>query len=175
MNETHRYRLKGHLKGLYGYALALTRDDEEARDLVQEGALKALAAARVPPDETAFRVWLFRILRNAWIDRTRRRHVVTADLDEADRAVPDGDWARIHEERINLIAVQAAFGRLTPPQREIIALIDIAGLKYDEAGDALGIPRGTVMSRISRARQALFAEIRDDTVIPIEVRKRQSK
>src|SRR3546814_4924077 len=58
---------------LYGYAVSLTRDRESARDLLQDCAVKALSASSAPTDDAALRAWLFRILRNAWIDRIDRK------------------------------------------------------------------------------------------------------
>jgi RNA polymerase sigma-70 factor (ECF subfamily) len=141
---------------LYGYAVSLTSDGERARDLVQQCAVQALSAARRPDEAPAIRAWLFRILRNIWIDG--RRH----DALPPPVAVPAEELRAAWHFDDSLIAgltVRQGLDRLEPAQREIIELVDIAGFSYAEAGDVLGIPLGTVMSRLSRARLALLAAI----------------
>ncbi|MDX6749342.1 RNA polymerase sigma factor [Geminicoccaceae bacterium 1502E] len=151
-----RERLEACLDRLYGYALSLTQDPEQARDLVQECAVKALAARRVPADQAACRAWLFRILRNAFIDSRRRPRLVA--LEEAGEDGPhSADGVPLADERlINVLTVRTAMARLPEAHREVVALIDIGGLSYAEAAQVLGVAEGTVMSRLSRARAALL-------------------
>jgi RNA polymerase sigma-70 factor (ECF subfamily) len=73
------------------------------------------------------------------------------------------------------MAVRASFKKLSRDHRQVIALIDVAGMKYAEAGEVLGCPTGTIMSRLARARQALLAELDGATVIPISRQPRRSK
>ena len=73
---TERARIEVYLTRLYGYVLSLAGDHHQAEDLVQESAMRALSATNIPGDEPAYRAWLFRILRNAFIDQTRRRKTV---------------------------------------------------------------------------------------------------
>jgi RNA polymerase sigma-70 factor (ECF subfamily) len=161
-------RLQFHYKGLYGFALTLARSGDEARDLVQEAALKALAANNVPTDATAFRVWLFRILHNSWRDRVRRNDTSPkAPLEDIDRNVHFSEWVTLHERTINALAVRMSFAKLSRDHQQVIALIDVAGFKYGEASALLQIPLGTVMSRLARARQALLAAMGEARVIPI--------
>jgi RNA polymerase sigma-70 factor (ECF subfamily) len=176
VDDSAKRRLQSQYKGLYGFALTLARDEDEARDLVQETALKALAARNVPEDATAFRVWLFRILHNAWRDRGKRLgNRPKETLDSVDGAVRFSDWCLVHEERINAMAVRASFNRLSRDHQQVIALVDVAGMRYAEAGEVLGCPAGTIMSRLSRARHALLAALDDATVIPILPQRRRSK
>jgi len=162
MDDKLRQRLKSQLDGLFAFAYTLTRREHFARDLVQETALKALSAKNVPENETAFRVWIFRILRNSWIDEVRRNgHEV---------ALPDDLCSNIdhhageHERRLlNLITLKMGFERLSDAHREILALIDVAGLSYEEAAQTLSLPRGTVMSRVARARATLIELTQDAT------------
>lgn len=169
-------RLLAQCKGLYAFALTLARDEDKARDLVQEAAVKALDADNVPQDATAFRVWLFRILRNSWCDRMKRHdNRPKAPLDGIDRAVQFGEWIVVHERQINAMAVRASFKKLSPDHQQVIALIDIAGYRYAEAAEVLGLPVGTVMSRLSRARQALLAAIDEAAVVPISAAPRSRK
>jgi RNA polymerase sigma-70 factor (ECF subfamily) len=162
-----RQRVEHYLRRLYGYAFSLTHEPDAAQELLHETVVKALAAKTVPGDEPAYRAWLFRILRNAFIDRYRRQR-------ELDRAVvpggdEDGMWAHGSEtQEVNALAVRLAFRQLPVNHREILGLIDVSGLTYTEAADLLQVPVGTVMSRISRARAALYnamAETRSDQTI----------
>jgi len=161
-----RARLEPYTGRLFGYALTLTVDRASAEDLTQETLVKALSARRVPADEPAFRAWLFRIMRNAHIDEARRRHRDTVPLDETDASGNAIDWD-FTERVINGVTVRAAMSRLTADHRDIISLIDIAGLSYAEAAAVLQVPTGTIMSRISRARQALMAELSSSNVRPM--------
>ncbi len=155
-------RLVPYLRRLYGYAFSLTSDHEAARDLVQECALKALEARRVPADEPAFRAWLFTILRNASHDR--RRHSgrnPEVSLDESAGHTPVWDF---DTGLINTVAVRAGLDKLSPEHSEIIGLIDIAGFSYQEAAGLVDVPIGTVMSRVCRARKALLAQMMESNV-----------
>lgn len=175
MDSGSQDQLLRHYRGLYGFALTLARNEDDARDLVQETAAKALAAHRVPEDSAAFRVWLFRILHNSWRDRLKRHDRRATPVDDLDRAIRFDEWTMLHEQRINAMAVRTALDRLSPDHQEIIGLIDIAGLKYAEAGDVLRIPTGTVMSRLARARHLLLVAIGESNVIPLTPPARQSK
>lgn len=158
---------------LFAFAISLTRDHDQARDVLHECAVKAFAAFRVPRDEAAYRAWLFKILRNAFIDRQRKEGRVTtmADVDEAEAKPADWD---IENHLINAISVKQGMELLGPIHREIIGLIDIAGLSYAEAADVLDVPVGTVMSRITRARHALIGHVRGTNVRHLSARKRTS-
>jgi RNA polymerase sigma-70 factor (ECF subfamily) len=163
-------------KGLYAFALTLARDEDSARDLVQETAVKALDAEAVPENVTAFRVWLFRILHNAWRDRLKRHDNRSKEpLEGLDSGVQFGDWVTLHERQINAMAVRASFTRLSPDHQQVIALVDIAGYRYAEAAEILNVPSGTIMSRLARARQALLAAIDEATVVPISRGRRPSQ
>lgn len=176
MDAGAKLRLQNHCRGLYGFALSLTRDGDEARDLVQETALKALSAKNIPEDGTAFRVWLFRILHNSWRDRIKRFDTARrSPIEDLDRDVPIGDWITLHQHKINLMAVRMSFAKLSPDHQQVLSLIDIAGLKYEEAGELLQVPKGTIMSRLARARQALLAAMDEVQVIPISASTRRLK
>jgi len=129
-----RQRIEGYLGRLYGYAFCLTEDREQSHDLVQECALKALVAGRVPCDEPAYRAWLFKILRNLHIDRIRRSGNTANALDEEPPLETWQVW-RCDDSLITAITVKLGLAKLTPAQREIIAAIDIAGLSYREAAE----------------------------------------
>lgn len=176
MDTAHQNQIIRHYTGLYGFAMTLSRNEDEARDLVQETVAKALGAERVPQDATAYRVWLFRILHNVWRDRIKRHdRRMAAPIDTLDCAVRSDEWLILHEERINALAVRAAFSKLSRAHQQIIALIDIAGLKYAEAGNVLQVPTGTIMSRLARARHSLLVAMNEANVIPITPSSRRSK
>lgn len=152
------------LPRLFAFARTMLGDADGARDLVQEAAARALAAARVPTDPPAYRAWMFRIVRNAALDEIRRKRQ-PAIVDPA----PVDLW-HYDEVRIAKIAVEQGLATLDAHQREIISLIDIAGFSYGETAEILDIPVGTVMSRIARARSALLAAIQASSVRPLKSR-----
>lgn len=161
-----RDRLVPYLSRLYGYAFSLTFDADAARDLVQECALRALEARRIPTDEPAFRAWLFIILRNASLDR-RRRAGRNPELDLDNNPLTDAVWD-CDDGLINTLTVRSGMEKLSTEHREIIGLIDIAGFSYHEAAGVLDIPIGTVMSRVSRARKALLDRVMESNVRVLE-------
>lgn len=167
-----RCKLELYWGRLYGYAFSLTGNKDDAMDLVQDCAAKALSARRIPSDEPRYRAWLFRILRNLVIDRSRRLRreidglVAVGESENASASVFPSD-----ERMISGLTVRLSMGKLTPAQREILALIDIVGLSYAEAANFLEVPIGTVMSRLSRARTALINEISADNVRALPLRK----
>lgn len=158
--DPHR-QLTALLPRLVAFARTLLGDADGARDLVQEAASRALAAARVPEDAPAYRAWMFRIVRNAALDELRRRRVFVA----ADDIVPDL-WG-FDDACIARITVEQGLAELAPAHRDIIGLIDIAGFSYSEAAEILDVPVGTVMSRIARARGQLLGAIEASTVRPL--------
>ena len=152
------------LPRLVAFARTIVGDVDLARDLVQEAAARAIAARRVPEHDPAYRAWMFRIVRNAAIDELRRLHSARP----TDLPVREADLWHFDDSRIAKITVEQGLAALEASQREIIAIIDIAGFSYAEAAGMLDIPIGTVMSRISRARTALLAEIESSAVRPLK-------
>ena len=153
-----RARIEPYLKRLYGYAFSLAGDRHRAEDLVQECAIRALAAKNAPVDEPAYRAWLFRILKNAFFDRRRRDRVAAEVPDDGNFSGAMEFWQG-DERFISVLTVKLEMAKLPLRQREILALIDIAGLSYAEAANFLEVPVGTIMSRVSRARRALLAAV----------------
>ncbi len=159
-------RLTVYLDRLYGYACSLIRDPEAARDLVQTTAQKALSAKRVPTDESAYRAWLFVILRNCYRDEMRRRKQDFLDFDQPEESPEPGnktDWSGVFSNErvlITQLTVRSCLERLRPDHREIIVLVDMMGFSYRECAEILDIPSGTVMSRLSRARKKLLEMMR---------------
>ncbi len=131
------------------FARVLMRPADAADDLVQETVLRAISARHQFETGTNLRAWLFVILRNARNAELRRRRGVTA-TEEIQQGVSGGQ-----EERQQMRDVAAAFLRLPPQQREVLWLVVVEGVDHAEAARVLGIPLGTVRSRLSRARTAL--------------------
>jgi RNA polymerase sigma-70 factor (ECF subfamily) len=140
-----------HLPRLYRAARAWTRSREEAEDLVQETYARVLARPRLLRGEDELG-YLLRALRNTLVSqlRAQQRRPVTAELDEevpiGTRAADDPAVAAEHNQ------VYAAISALPEEFREVIVAVDVAGLSYEEAARALGVPEGTVTSRLFRAR-----------------------
>ena len=171
MRRTSRHRIEPYLDRLFGYAFCLSGDRERARDLVQECVVKALAAHRVPRDEAAYRAWLFTVLRNRFIDGHRGINEVSAAQDREPDLESWQVW-RSDDVLVTALTVKLAMAKLSRPHSEIIALIDIVGFSYAEAAGFLDIAPGTVMSRLSRARQALLRVMLDSNVRTLPQRAR---
>jgi RNA polymerase sigma-70 factor (ECF subfamily) len=133
------------------YAHALTRNSAWADDLVQDTAERALRRWNTWGASGNLRAWLLTILRNLYIDQLRRqREIATGDNDAIWRGMSTP------EEKVDglfLRDVQRALYSLPVEQREVLLLIGLEGLTYQEASTILKIPLGTVMSRLSRARE----------------------
>jgi RNA polymerase sigma-70 factor (ECF subfamily) len=160
-----RRRIEDYIPRLYGYAYSLSGDSHDSHDLVQDTAVKALKASRVPEDEPAFRSWLFVILRNAWQDKIRKRSR-TPEIGGEDAGYEEiGSPVWEHDDSlISTLTVKRCMTRLTPAHREILGLVDVSGFSYIEASEILGVPVGTVMSRITRARNAMMAHLENNNV-----------
>lgn len=150
------------LPRLRRYARVLTRSADQADDLVQAACERALAAERGPGEGVPFDAWMMRIARNLWIDQRRRsRNEVTVDVEDDDEAAAAAgtapDTADVADQRRSLQRVRSAIDRLPDDQREVLLLVCGEGRSYREAADVLGVPVGTVMSRLARARTRLAA------------------
>lgn len=148
------------LPGLRRFALSLCRRGDVADDLVQTTVERAVAARALHDPATRLDPWLFRILRNAWIDMTRRTATRGTEIDVADApdaATVDGD--RVTEAVLMLRKTEAMLLTLPEEQREVILLVCFEELTYAETAEALGIPKGTVMSRLARGRAALAEKL----------------
>ena len=140
-----------HVQGLRRYALVLTRNPDDAEDLVQETLTRAIAAAHTWQPGTELRPWLFRILHNAHISGLRRARVRA-------EAAPDLVEAAVQPDalsRIELAQVLDALETLPEAQRKPILLVALEEMSYAEAARSLDVPLGTFMSRLGRGRAAL--------------------
>jgi RNA polymerase sigma-70 factor (ECF subfamily) len=148
------------LVSLYNHAFWLARNPTDAEDIVQETFSKALRAFDTFQPSTNFKAWIFCILRNTFLtSRTgiaASRTVFLEDQASAfDVAAADPSPEEIVIRLDNQEALQAALDQLQPLLREALLLCDVEDMKYKDIALILGVPIGTVMSRISRARQAL--------------------
>lgn len=156
---------------LYGAALRLTRNPDDARDLVQETLMRAMVAWSRFAEGSNVRAWLYRILTNSFINiyRKRRRHQRfaverPADTHMAVYGTPD-DHAEDPTAALTAATlsdeVTAALAGLGADYREVVARADLGGERYRDIADALDVPIGTVMSRLFRARRQLEGELSD--------------
>jgi RNA polymerase sigma-70 factor, ECF subfamily len=144
---------------LYNFARWLAESREEAEDLVQETYVKALKGFASFQPGTNFRAWMYRILRNTFLtSRTGLKVTATVPLDQDDEEIAPADHATpesIFLARADQKRVQEALAELPVHFREIVLKCDANEMSYQEISEAIGIPIGTVMSRLSRARKAL--------------------
>jgi RNA polymerase sigma-70 factor (ECF subfamily) len=152
------------LPRLRRFARVITRHVQDADDLVQVAVEKALTHAAQWRPESRLDSWMFGIMKNAWIDeiRARRRRSRIHAPEEAGLEVGD----RSAEDRDTALSVQAAMERLPDEQRLAVALVLVEGLSYKEAAETLGIPIGTLTSRLARGREALQAILEGATEAP---------
>ena len=159
---------------LYNFAHWLTRNREEAEDLVQETYAKALKGFSSFQLGTNFRAWMYRILRNTFLtSRTGLKATMNLPLDTEDSrpalAVDRDTPETILIERSDRQLVQSAIDELPVNFREVLLLCEVEEMSYQEIAETLSIPIGTVMSRLSRARRTLRdhlgRELRSDEAV----------
>jgi RNA polymerase sigma-70 factor (ECF subfamily) len=146
--------IEHHIPALRRYAWALLRNQDAADDLVQDCLERALGRWYLRRHDADPRPWLFAILRNLYLNNVRQRnrrgtHVEFQDTDG--HASADGDGERTLMGRDAL----QALGALSEEQRTLLLLIAVDDFSYQEAADLFGVPTGTIMSRLSRARANL--------------------
>ncbi len=150
-----RAGLATHLARLWRYATVLSGARHVADDLVQATCLRAIERADQFAPGTRLDSWLFSILRSIWLNELRARHIREGSgfIDATEALVFDG--AREIETNIIAAQVLTAVGRLPEAQREAVLLVYGEGYTYDEAAEIMGVPIGTVMSRLASARRAM--------------------
>jgi RNA polymerase sigma-70 factor (ECF subfamily) len=147
------------LPRLRRYALALCRVADTADELVQVACEKVLASRRESFD-VSFDAFMFRVVRNSWIDRIRRQRTRGEELDiSGNEALGAFDGRARPEARLMLGKTLEAIGRLPQDQRELLLLVCVEELSYREAASVLDVPIGTVMSRLARARRKLAEDL----------------
>jgi RNA polymerase sigma-70 factor (ECF subfamily) len=166
--------IERNLDALYGVALRLTRTRADAEDLVAESIATAWAAVDSLQDRSRARPWLFRIMHNRCVSDHRRRSVRPTETCYSELAAEDGGevsallleqtdeflqwWANPEHDLVNRMLgeqIRAAIDRLPEAFRVVVQLVNVDGLAYDEAAAVLGVPPGTIRSRMKRGRTLL--------------------
>ena len=165
MTDDLRAQMIALLPRLRSFARGLSGQHALADDLVQITVEKALRNLDAFVPGTRMDSWLFRILRNSFIDHVRaRRDTDSLDDDDAMPLVGQ-DGREVTETRLHLADVRRAMSRLPEDQRVVLMLVCVEGMRYREAALALDVPLGTVMSRLGRARAALAQALQDDPAL----------
>jgi RNA polymerase sigma-70 factor (ECF subfamily) len=153
--------IEAEIPRLRRYARYLARDADRADDLVQECLMRAIARVDSWAPGTNLRAWLFVILRNCHINEVRRgqRISLVGETTTDYEVVPT---PASQEAYVSLLEVRDAYLNLSEEHREVLLLVAIEGLQYEEAAAILEIPVGTIRSRLSRARQALRDALEGD-------------
>lgn len=156
-SELVREQLADLLPRLRRFGRAITRHREDADDLVQLAVERALVRSDQWQPGTRLDSWVFRIMKNAWIDevRARARRDELFAPEEAGEHVGDA----VMERQADMMAVQQAMTTLNDDQRLVVGLVLVEGLPYKEAAEVLDIPIGTLTSRLARAREVLQAAL----------------
>lgn len=160
-----------HMGALYNFALRMTGDEDDADDLVQETFLKAFRFFDKFEKGTNCKAWLFRILKNSYINDYRK---TTKEPDKVDYEDVQNFYENIKSDEVetrhyemdafnNLLddEISSAITALPEDFRTVIILSDIEGFTYEEIADFVDIPVGTVRSRLHRARKMMYAQLYD--------------
>ncbi len=159
--------LETEIPRLRRYARALTRDASRADDLVQSCLLRAVAKQHLWQPGTDLRAWLFTILHNQHVNDVRRavREGVAVPVEDV---APMLTVASNAGAALQLRDLERAIARLPQEQRQVILLVGLEGMRYEEVATVLGIPIGTVRSRLSRGRDMLreLMDMKEDSAEP---------
>lgn len=152
---------------LYNFARWLCGEREEAEELVQETYTKALKGFSTFREGTNFRAWMFRILRNTFLtSRTGLAATSTVSLEPEDEQSLVDNSAATPESLLLANATREAIERaieaLSLPYREVLLLADVEEMSYQQIADTVGVPIGTVMSRLARARSQIRKQLTAD-------------
>jgi RNA polymerase sigma-70 factor (ECF subfamily) len=162
--------LRLHHDRLYAVCRRVTGDDGDAADATQEAMIAVVRGLAAFDGRSSFSTWSHRVAVNASLDELRRRRRRPVPILDASPAEPDhplggqgGDPAAAVAERLQ---VEGALARLPTDYRVAVVLRDLSGLSYSEIADVLGIPVGTVRSRIARGRGVLAGLLAPDDALP---------
>jgi len=168
--DTVRRGIVALLPRLRRFALSLTGSASDADDLVQDAVERALRNLHRWQEGTRLDSWMFRLTQNLWIDTVRARGVRKAQsIETAEIGHLAVDGVRETETRLTFADTNAALARLPEEQRAAVALVLVDGMSYRDAADVLGVPIGTLTSRLYRARAALAAALAGEGADPAEV------
>lgn len=167
--ETVQRQMIALLPRLRRFATSLTGNLNDADDLVQDTVERALKNLHRWQEGTRLDSWMYRIAQNLWIDKVRSRRLrPTVEVDSSEAALAL-DGVRVMEAKLTFADTCRAMAALPEEQRVVVALVLIEGLSYREAADVLGLPMGTVTSRLARAREALSRSVFGESDRPMEV------
>lgn len=146
--------MEGDLAAMRSYARSLARDDQDADDVVQDALVRAMERHQTFQPGHSRRRWLLAIVHNVFVS-SRRRAAAESRRDDrfAETMMMHVDPEQ--DQRTRLTQIARAFAALSEQHRAVLHLVAMEGLSYQEAADVLDLPIGTVMSRLSRARNAL--------------------
>jgi RNA polymerase sigma-70 factor (ECF subfamily) len=146
--------LEREIPRLRRYARALTRDASRADDLVQDCLCRALSKAHLWKPGTDLRAWLFTMLHNQYVNRIRSavREGMSSPVEEMAQRLSS---PAVQTASLELRDLDRALARLPEEQRQVVLLVGLEGLRYEQVAEILDVPVGTVRSRLSRAREAL--------------------
>ena len=152
--------LVGLLPRLRSFARGLTRDAADGDDLCQATIERALNSASQWQEGTRLEAWVYRIMRNLWIDESRSRSRRGKTFVSEDEGIDIGNRGDAGiEAHVELGNVGRAMDKLPPDQREAVMLVLVEGFAYKEAAEIIGCPAGTLTSRLVRGREALMREL----------------
>lgn len=154
MNSKLSNALNEHLPKLKSHAVAMTRDPNDADDIVQECVKRAIMYIHDGSQIRNMQAYLFMILNNVYMDELSRRKKcgTTVDIETMENTISSPPSQIPHMECLDL---SRAFAQLSPDQRKVVQLVSVNGMSYRAAAKQLHVPIGTVMSRLNRARAAL--------------------
>jgi RNA polymerase sigma-70 factor (ECF subfamily) len=191
-------RIEEMMNSLYAMANRLTRNSTDAEDLVADAVVKAWTAIQTLEDETRFRPWMFRILHNCFISDYRKKSVRPTETSYDEHPEDDEEqvvsyllnqpneflcwWAEPEREFVNNLLgddIMTAVDALPEAFRVTVLLVNLEGFSYDEAAEVLGVPPGTVRSRMKRGRtllqKALWEQARDAGLVESDTVKERQK
>jgi RNA polymerase sigma-70 factor (ECF subfamily) len=157
-----------HIPRLRRYARALIGDRYAADDLVQDTLERAWNKFYLWRPGSDLRAWLFAIMHNVFVNQARRRRY---EIEQPMEEMPPIPVRATQSEQLELQDVDRALRNLPAEQREVVLLVVVEQLTYGEVSRALDIPIGTVMSRLSRARERLRVSLGGQAVVPLKVVK----
>ena len=163
-----RHSITEHIPRLRRYARALVGDRYIADDLVQDTLERAWNKFYLWRPGSDLRAWLFTIMHNVFVNQARRRRYESEELTDE---IPAAGVRATQGDQLELQDVDRVLRSISPEQREVVLLVALEQLTYEEVSRALDIPIGTVMSRLSRGRERMRQALGGQTTVPLKVVK----
>ncbi len=154
---------------LLAYARSLMLELSGAEDLVHDAVVRALHSGSAPKQIADLRPWMFRVIKNLFIDQKRKERV-QREYSVTQSRLSDIELPRTGDP-VETLMVRQAYAKLSTRDREILCLVDILGMTYAQAASAIDVPLGTVMSRVSRARRAMIDQMGETNIRPLRKRR----